>query len=47
MYFSSIFVYSFSYAAKILGYAQPTVTMHIQLLEEEFQVKLFERLGLF
>ncbi|MBU2703368.1 DNA-binding transcriptional LysR family regulator [Sporomusaceae bacterium BoRhaA] len=36
---------SFSYAAKILGYAQPTVTMHIQLLEEEFQVKLFERLG--
>lgn len=36
---------SFSSAAKVLGYAQPTVSMHIQLLEEEFQVKLFERLG--
>lgn len=36
---------SFSCAAKILGYAQPTVTMHIQLLEDEFRVRLFERLG--
>ena len=36
---------SFSTAAKILGYAQPTVTTHIQLLESEFNTKLFERLG--
>ncbi len=32
---------SFSSASKILGYAQPTVTTHIQLLEKEFNVKLF------
>lgn len=36
---------SFSHAAKILGYAQPTVSTHIQLLEKEFKTKLFERLG--
>lgn len=36
---------NFSEASKILGYAQPTVTTHIQLLEAEFNVKLFERLG--
>ncbi|WP_371362052.1 HTH-type transcriptional regulator GltR [Sporomusa rhizae] len=36
---------SFSKAAKLLGYAQPTVTMHIQVLEDEFKIKLFERLG--
>lgn len=36
---------NFSKASKILGYAQPTVTTHIQLLEAEFNVKLFERLG--
>lgn len=36
---------SFSNASKILDYAQPTVTTHIQLLENEFKVKLFERLG--
>ncbi len=36
---------SFSKAAALLGYAQPTVTMHIQTLETDLQVKLFERLG--
>jgi DNA-binding transcriptional LysR family regulator len=36
---------SFSEASKILDYAQPTVTTHIQLLEAELKVKLFERLG--
>lgn len=36
---------SFSVAAKILGYSQPTVTTHIQLLEKELNIKLFERLG--
>jgi DNA-binding transcriptional LysR family regulator len=36
---------SFIQASKVLGYAQPTVTTHIQLLEKEFNVKLFERLG--
>lgn len=36
---------SFIKSAKLLGYAQPTVTMHIQLLENEFNVRLFERLG--
>ncbi len=36
---------SFSQASKILGYAQPTVTTHIQSLENELNVKLFERLG--
>lgn len=36
---------SFSAAAKVLGYAQPTVTTHIQLLENELNTKLFERLG--
>lgn len=36
---------SFSKASTILGYAQPTVTTHIQLLEKELNVKLFERLG--
>lgn len=36
---------SFSYASQILGYAQPTVSTHIQLLERELQVRLFERLA--
>jgi len=36
---------SFSAASKISGYAQPTVTTHIQALERELHVKLFERLG--
>lgn len=36
---------SFSVASKVLDYAQPTVTTHIQLLESELNTKLFERLG--
>jgi DNA-binding transcriptional LysR family regulator len=36
---------SFIEAAKLLGYAQPTVTMQIKSLEEKLNVKLFERLG--
>lgn len=36
---------SFVQTAKMLGYAQPTITMHIQSLESEFNVRLFERLG--
>lgn len=36
---------SFSQASKELGYAQPTVSTHVQLLEKEFNIKLFERLG--
>jgi len=36
---------SFIQTAKMLGYAQPTITMHIQSLENEFNVRLFERLG--
>lgn len=36
---------NFSNASEELGYAQPTVTTHIKLLEDELQVKLFERLG--
>jgi len=36
---------SFSNASDILGYAQPTVTTHIKLLEDELKVRLFERLG--
>ncbi|WP_051014022.1 MULTISPECIES: LysR family transcriptional regulator [unclassified Dehalobacter] len=36
---------SFSNASELLGYAQPTVTTHIKLLEDELKLKLFERLG--
>ena len=36
---------NFSHASDLLGYAQPTVTTHIKLLEDEFHVRLFERLG--
>lgn len=36
---------SFTRAANLLGYAQSNVTAQIQLLEEEFQTRLFERLG--
>lgn len=36
---------SFGQAADLLGYAQSTVTNHIQLLEKEMGVRLFERLG--
>lgn len=36
---------SFTLAAQNLGYAQSTITTQIQLLEKEFGIKLFERLG--
>lgn len=36
---------SFTLAAQNLGYAQSSITTQIQLLEKEFNVKLFERLG--
>lgn len=36
---------SFAQAAERLGYTQPTLTAHIQALEKELKVKLFERLG--
>jgi Transcriptional regulator len=36
---------SFAQAAENLGYAQPTLTAHIQALERELNVKLFDRLG--
>ena len=36
---------SFVQAADMLGYAQSTITSHIQTLESEMGVKLFERLG--
>ncbi len=36
---------SFAEAAKQLGYAPSTITAQIQLLEEELNIKLFDRLG--
>lgn len=36
---------NFTQAANALGYAQSTVTFHIQSLEEELGVKLFDRIG--
>lgn len=36
---------SFTKAADNLGYSQPTVTSHIQALEEHLGVKLFDRIG--
>lgn len=36
---------SFAQAAEHLAYTQPTLTTHIQSLEKELQVKLFDRLG--
>lgn len=36
---------SFTASAQTLGYAQSTITTQIQLLEKEFGVRLFERLG--
>jgi DNA-binding transcriptional LysR family regulator len=36
---------SFVQAADSLGYAQSTITNHIQILETEMGIKLFERLG--
>ena len=36
---------NFSRAAKILGYAQSSITTQIQLLEQELNTRLFDRLG--
>lgn len=36
---------SFVQAAEVLGYAQSTITSHIQALENELGTRLFERLG--
>ncbi|MGI6055050.1 MAG: LysR family transcriptional regulator, partial [Clostridium sp.] len=36
---------NFTQAASALGYAQSTVTFHIQSLEEELGVVLFDRIG--
>lgn len=36
---------NFSRAAKLLGYAQSSITTQIQLLEQELGTKLFDRLG--
>ena len=36
---------NFTQAANALGYAQSTVTFHIQSLEEELGVVLFDRIG--
>lgn len=35
----------FAQAAELLGYTQPTLTAHIQALEKELGVKVFDRLG--
>jgi DNA-binding transcriptional LysR family regulator len=44
--FASVFRHkNFSKASKELNLTQPTVSNHIKLLEEEFDLKLFERLG--
>lgn len=36
---------SFTHAAQALGYAQSNVTAQVRLLEDEFNTRLFERLG--
>lgn len=36
---------SFSRAGEKLGYSQPTVSVHIRQLEEELEVRLFDRIG--
>ena len=36
---------SFTRAGETLGYAQPTVSLHIRQLEEEFSTRLFERIN--
>lgn len=36
---------SFTKSAELLGYAQSSITTQIQLLEQEMQTRLFERLG--
>jgi DNA-binding transcriptional LysR family regulator len=44
--FVSVFKYkSFSKASRELNLTQPTISNHIKLLEKEFDLKLFERLG--
>ena len=37
---------SFSKASQLLFISQPAISKHIQLLEEQYQTKLFERKGL-
>ena len=36
---------SFQKAAERLNYAQSTITLQMQLLEQELSVKLFEKIG--
>ena len=36
---------SFTKAASVLGYTQPTITFQLKQLESELQIKLFDRLG--
>lgn len=36
---------NFSKAAEVLGYAQSTITLQIQQLEQELGVNLFDRIG--
>lgn len=36
---------SFSRAGEKLGYSQPTISVHIRQLEEELEVRLFDRIG--
>jgi DNA-binding transcriptional LysR family regulator len=44
--FASVFRHkNFSKASKELNLTQPTISNHIKILEEEFDLKLFERLG--
>ena len=38
-------LHSFTRAAEEMGYAQSTVTFHIQQLEAEIGVSLFDRIG--
>jgi len=44
--FASVFRHrNFSKASKELNLTQPTISSHIKILEEEFDLKLFERMG--
>ena len=38
-------LHSFSKAAAQLGYSQSTVTIHVQQLEKELQLQLFDRIN--